>query len=325
MGRAGSGGVGGRSGGGHSSSRSSGGHRVNSSGSRRAGSRGTFGSGGFSRQPRRPRPPRLPRVSVHIGPSWGYRRRCYSGGISSGIISIIVLAVMIFFCIFSSIFTSRTNTAEVSTIERTKIENTSPFRNDCIVDELGWFENISKTERDLREFYDDTGIQPYIVLKDYDDSLSTDGEKEEWAQDYYDKNIDNETTMLYVYFAEENTDTDVGYMCYVLGKQANSVMDSEAIEIFWGQIDKYWYSDLSTDEVFIHAFNDTGNIIMKAQTNGWDVLKIVCAIAGAGLIIFGIVKIMKTKRQHEAEKAAETERILNTSLDELANETERKE
>ena len=135
-----------------------------------------------------------------------------------------------------------------------------------------------------------------------------------------EENIDNENTLLYVYFAEEYADDDVGYMAYVLGKQATSVMDSEAMDIFWGQIDRYWYSDLSTDDVFVSAFNETASIIMKTYTSGWDVAKIALIVVAVVIVIAGVIVILKVKRRNEAEKAAETERILKTSMDDLVDE-----
>ena len=315
MGRAGSGrSGGGRSGGGHSSSRSSGGHRVSRSSSSRAGS--SFGN---MRSPG-------PRYHVPYPRPRSYRRYStvrygYGGGCLSSVVSIIIFFVLLFVLLFFGIFSgNNSSSSTVSTIERTKLETNTPYVSNCIVDELGWFDNISQTETKLKTFYDETGIQPYIILKDYDSSIQTDEQKESWAQDYYEENIDNETTMLYVYFAEEDVDNDVGYMTYVLGKQVDSVMDSEAIEIFWGQIDKYWYMNISTDDVFVQAFNDTASIIMKTHTNGWDVLKIAGMIVLAIIIIIGIVKVSNTTRKHDAEKAAETERILNASMDDLVDE-----
>lgn len=47
----------------------------------------------------------------------------------------------------------------------------------------------------------------------------------------------------------------------------------EAVEIFWNNIDKYWYTDLSTDEVFVNAFNDTAKTIMHVSITNKDILK----------------------------------------------------
>ena len=311
MGRPGRGG-GGRAGGGRSSFRSGGGRRIGSSRAGR-GSRPSF----RSRPPRPPRGGRPPRRRYYGG---GYVARPARGGCA---LSTALIVLIIGFIIIAAIFAfvrGGFGSGDVSTIERTKLADPAPYVNDCIVDELGWFDNESRAESRLRDFYDETGVQPYVVLKDYDPSLTSDEQKEAWAQDYYEANIDNENTLLYVYFAEEYTDDEVGYAAYVLGRQATSVMDSEAMDVFWGQLDRYWYSDLSTDDVFVSAFNETASIIMKTYTSGWDVAKIALIVIAVALVIFGIVKILRVRRQHEAEEAAETERILKASMDDLVNE-----
>jgi hypothetical protein len=190
--------------------------------------------------------------------------------------------------------------------------------NDCIVDELGWFDSVSGTESKLKEFWQETGVQPYIILKAYDPSLTTNAQKDQWAVDYYDSHFDTENIFLYVYFAEEDEEGQVGYMAYANGYQTSSVMDSEAVEIFWNNIDKYWYSNASTDEVFINAFCDTGETIMKVSTTGKDILKwiiIAIVVIAAGLII---IRLVKMKNQRAKEKAEEDQKILNTPIHDMA-------
>jgi hypothetical protein len=210
-----------------------------------------------------------------------------------------------------------------STIQREKLDTGNVYINDCIIDELGWFEQKSSTSRQLKKFWDKTGVQPYIILKAYDATLTTDEQKEQWAKDYYDSQFDTENIFLYVYFAEQDTENDVGYMAYANGYQTSSVMDSEAVEIFWNYIDKYWYSDASTDEVFINAFTDTANTIMKGSSNGTGILKwlrrlllLLVIVAVAAFVI--IRKRNKDKERRVREQAEEKRRILNTPNDDAA-------
>lgn len=207
-----------------------------------------------------------------------------------------------------------------STIVREKLETGNAYMNDCIEDELGWFDNVSKTETRLKEFWEETGVQPYIILKDYDPSLTSDKAKEEWAIDYYDANFEAENIFLYVYFAEEDVDNDVGHMAYANGMQTSSVMDSEAIDIFWGNIDRYWYTDLSTDDLFVRAFNDTADTIMRVSTTGNDILKWVLIVVV--VIVVGIVAItLVNKRNKRAkEEAEEDQKILETPIQEIVDD-----
>lgn len=103
-------------------------------------------------------------------------------------------------------------------------------------------------------------------------------------------------------------------MCYVNGLQTGDVMDSQAIEIFWNYIDSYWYSDLSTDDMFVKVFTKEADTIMKVSTTYKDIVKI-CIIAFtvifvAIILIISIILIIKRKR----EKAAEDQRILETPI-----------
>ncbi len=313
MGRAGAGGGGGgHSGGGHSSSRSSGGHHVSSDSSgRRAGGGGSsysshssYGGGGFYGGGFYPRPPR--RSSVIVS----------HGGNFNAVISLIIFVVVLIaaFGGFPSSNSSSTKSVPKSTQNRERLESGVGYDNNCIVDNIGWFDNVTKTEKSIKKFYDKTGVQPYIVLNAYDSTLLTDTAKEEYAKKWYDEHIKNESTFLYMYFAEPDTDNDVGYMAYVNGKQVPSVMDSEAIEIFWAYVDKYWYSDMSTDDMFTTIFTKTADRIMTKSTTAADVGNNAIKVIGVIIVFAGIIVVMVLRRKHKAEEAKETEKILNTPL-----------
>lgn len=233
--------------------------------------------------------------------------------------------VLVMICVVMTAFANRmtgpgTGSVAASTANRERIETGIGYDNNCIVDELGWFENIPKTSRRLQGFYDATGVQPYIYLKSYDPDLISDDEKLAYAESWYEDNIPNEGTFLFMYFAEANQDGDVGYMTYVNGKQIGPVMDAEAVEIFWNYVDNNWYSDLSTDDMFVRIFDSTANRIMTRTATGADAVK---SIAPAVIIIaIGAVAVvvLNTKRKHARERAAETERILNADVDKIAPE-----
>ena len=307
MGRAGAGGGGGgHSGGGHSSSRSSGGHHV-SSGSGEGSSysgRSSYGGGGFYGGGFYPRPPRRSTVIVSNGGGFNF-------------IVVLIIFIVIFYSVFGGFLSpdsSSTKSVPKSTQNRERLESGVGYDNNCIVDNIGWFDNVTKTEKSIKKFYDKTGVQPYIVLNAYDSTLLTDTAKEEYAKKWYDEHIKNESTFLYMYFAEPDTDNDVGYMAYVNGKQVSSVMDSEAIEIFWAYVDKYWYSDMSTDDMFTTIFTKTADRIMTKSTTAADVGNNAVKVIGVIVVFAGIIVVMVLRRKHKAEEAKETEKILNTPL-----------
>lgn len=305
MPRPGTSGGGHRSSGRHSSSRVGGGHHVGRS------SRPT-GSSSFNRGPsmhhyhHTPPPPRRG--------YYGYRRNVYTSS-SSGLGTLIACLIVFAVVIFSFFMIASDDSDVTSTINREKIENPIPYDNNCIKDELGYVENTSKLSKNLKNFYNKTGIQPYIYLKSYDETLTSDSQKDNYAQNWYEQNIDNEDTFLFVYY-EDQDPNEIGYMAYVNGKQVTSVMDSEAVNIFWNYIDRYWTDDsLSTVEVFTKTFNSTANTIMEKSTTSNDIIKIICIIVGIVIVIGGIIYILRMKFKRDKEKAKETVEILKTPLD----------
>ncbi len=305
MPRPGTSGGGHRSSGGHSSSRVGGGHHVGRS------SRPT-GSSSFNRGPsmhhyhHTPPPPRRG--------YYGYRRNVYTSS-SSGLGTLIACLIVFAVVIFSFFMIASDDSDVTSTINREKIENPIPYDNNCIKDELGYVENTSKLSKNLKNFYNKTGIQPYIYLKSYDETLTSDSQKDNYAQNWYEQNIDNEDTFLFVYY-EDQDPNEIGYMAYVNGKQVTSVMDGEAVNIFWNYIDRYWTDDsLSTVEVFTKTFNSTANTIMEKSTTSNDIIKIICIIVGIIIVIGGIIYILRMKFKRDKEKAKETVEILKTPLD----------
>lgn len=316
MGRPGTSSGGGGSFGGHSSGRSSGGHRVGSSGrsSRPMGSGSSFRSGGSTGGGWGPPPPGGGFPYHHYGGYGGYYPSRRSSSIGSILTAIFFLFVFLF--VFVSSFS---NDKQVSTRNREKIENPVAYTNDCVKDEIGYVEDVSALSRNLQNFYNKTGIQPYIYLKAYDASLSTDAEKEEYARDWYDKTIDNEDTFLYVYFEDADPD-EVGYMAYVNGKEVTSVMDAEAVSIFWNYIDRYWTDgSLTMVQVFTKTFDSTAKTIMTKSTTGKDLAKKGILF---GTVLVGAVAVIVILRMHykrQKEKAQETIDILNTPLDHQDN------
>ena len=294
-----------RSSGGHSSSRVGGGHHVGGS-SRPTGS-SSFNRGSSMHHYHHTPPP--PRRGYY-----GYRRNVYTSS-SSGLGTLIACLIVFAVVIFSFFMIASDDSDVTSTINREKIENPVAYDNNCIRDEFGYIENQGKVSKNLKNFYNKTGIQPYIYLKSYDETLTSDSQKDNYAQNWYEQNIDNEDTFLFVYYEDQNPN-EIGYMAYVNGKQVTSVMDSEAVNIFWNYIDRYWTDDsLSTVEVFTKTFNSTANTIMEKSTTSNDIIKIICIIVGIVIVIGGIIYILRMKFKRDKEKAKETVEILKTPLD----------
>jgi uncharacterized protein YpmB len=349
MPRAGAGGgsSAGRSGG-HSVGHSSGGHHVGA-GSARPGESGGGSFGGMmgaggprkdrdNRNDRRNAPPRGGRMGT--GPRGGFGAYGNAGRTSivgnSGRVlgcgtSMVITTVIIFFAVIILAIMLTTmggnsgNVAEAtatSLTNRTKLTDVADFNSNCITDELEWIYDVATTEEGLEQFYKKTGIQPYIVIRGYDATLSTDEEKEEWANTYFNENISEENAFLFVYFAEQNSSENIGYMCYVSGASASTILDTEAMNVFWDNIDRYWVSDLSTDQVFIQAYTDTATTIMKHHASKGEIARnIIIVVLIIAALVFAFY-MYKEKNRRAAQKAKETKEILETPLEKMGDESD---
>lgn len=303
MGRPGVGGGGGHSsGGGHRTGGLGGsGHRVG--GSRPTGGGSSFRSsgGGFH----------------HYG--GGYHRHYhYGGGGGSPLLSVLVFVlIIVIWCI--STFVNNAGAITKSSVEREKLDTSVGFYTDCITDNESWFSNETRTESRLKDFFNETGVQPYIVINNYNPDLKTDADKEKYAKDYYKDNLGAENGFMYMYFPESDPN-EVGYMYAVVASGASTVMDSEAQQIFWDYIDKYWSTVNSTDDMFVQTFDSTADRIMTKTMSMSTVVLIIAVIFALVMIAYIGFRAYKAKLQRDKEKAEETERILNADLGSMAED-----
>lgn len=346
MGRAGGGG-GGHSGGGHfSSHHSGGGHRV-SSNSR---SSNSF-SGGRSSQNRsfNGNHNSENRTYVNVNNYSGRNRRygsSYHGGGSGGSfgsmvgIIVFILLMIVILSMFSGISSSsdgKNGGITVSTYNREKLDSGYSFESDCIEDQVNWLQNEKKVGKELKEFYEKTGVQPYIVLLKENDEVkalndeaksSTNEEKiyADYAEQIFAQFAPNEATFMYIYFQDEENEKhgQDGYMYCVTGKQASAVMDSEARDIFWDYLDAHWFSDMTEDELFVETFNKTASRIMTITTTGKDVAKTVAIGSTIAIIAIvggvAVVKIVKSNNKRKEKEAEERAKILTTPMSTLVDE-----
>ena len=265
--------------------------------------------GGYRPPPPPPPPPPRPRYYGHSHHVYhhhtGPYRRTSTSAVVSVIIFLIILAVIV--SAFSSIGGS--GNVPKSTVNRERLHGGS-FISDCVTDNLGWLRSEGSSESkvggSLEYFWRQTGIQPYVILLEYDPSFRSSSARFEYADLLYDKYVGREDAILVVYFDDEPD----GNWEIVKGLQAGAVMDDEATEIFWAYCDQYWYSNASTPSAIEGMFKSTADRIMQQATNGWDVMKtvVIFAIVAAGIV--GIIAVMMVRRKHEAERAQETVDIL---------------
>ena len=115
-----------------------------------------MGSGGYT-------PPRY-RMSRR------YRHYGYGGdyyvGAGIGTYAVMIIVVMVWILIMAVVmgafrgFGDGSYNSVKSTIVREKLDTGKAYMNDCIIDEIGWFQNPAKTAAELKSFWEETGVQP---------------------------------------------------------------------------------------------------------------------------------------------------------------------
>lgn len=339
MGRGGS--SGGRSSGGSfGGSRSSGGRSGGFSSSGRGGSfgggssfgggnrGGSFGGGSFGGGPRptggfgspfRPR-----HTPVFIPPIYSSRRRSPGGGGGGGfgcgcLISIIIafIVLMLIFSFASNMNYSSSSDSDSSitksTIVREPLPKGSVMETDYYTDELDWIKKPSQLTVGLKNFYQKTGVQPYLYITDTINGshYPTTEELDEFAHNLYDELFEDEAHILLVFF---EYDSSGNYMNrYVAGTQAKTVIDMEAADILLDYIDRYYYdSSLSEDEFFSLAFDKAGERIMTVTKSPWINVWMIIGIVVLVFILFIWWKKAKEKKELEEERKR---KILETPLE----------
>ena len=206
-----------------------------------------------------------------------------------------------------------------STISRERLDPGSVTLSEDWYDDssMGWISSGRVLEDGLKDFYNETGVQPYLVITDQINGNYNPSGDEAWeyADQVYDQLFKDEGHMVFVFQCE---DGGVDYiMSACTGAQAKAVLDdAEALEILCDYVDHYLCSNLDEDEMFAKAFSDAGRRIMEKQmAPGTQIVILTVIAAVAAMICLFLYKRMRDKM----DRAAETERILNTPLEKFGN------
>lgn len=298
-----------------------GGHRDSSSHSSGSSHRSASSHRSSSTRP-------LSRPSGYSGGSYGgfhsgYSRVCRApsygfghsrSGSNSRLVVLAVACLVYLVVVAAMLFKASSPAVPRSTMNRERLTVNHAYQTDCVWDELDWIDT-SQVSRSMQKFYDATGVQPALALFDYKEGITgSDNASEQYAKDWYDSYVEGEGALLLAYFDTGTEEEGWAYLIY--GDMTKSVIDGEAEDIFWSYYDRYWTDDsVPLTKAYPAIFVDTGKRIMQKTTTGLDILKWVVIGVVFVLTVGTIIIAMKVKRRNEAEKAAETERILNTPLE----------
>ena len=177
------------------------------------------------------------------------------------------------------------------------------------MDELNFIDHDTDLTDGLKYFYSRTGIQPYVMLLEYDPSVWINGEWNENAAEEYLAQVYNDTFsdnghMIFAYIACENDSEDMDGTFYLYyGSAAYSIMDHEAETIFWSYFDmNYNNLDLSIAEFIGQTFRETADNIMHISTDGNNPLitaAVVFAVICVIVVIIGIIVAKKANTREE--------------------------
>ncbi|NLK68449.1 MAG: hypothetical protein GX283_04735, partial [Clostridiaceae bacterium] len=237
---------------------------------------------------------------------------------SAGCITAIIVVVIITILVIALYVVASNSGMEVtkSTIERVALPKGSVNETGYYTDELGWIRNKTKLETGLKNFYNKTGVQPYLYITDsingthYPDT----DDFEIFANQLYDELFTDEAHLLFI-FLEYNNEFTNFYLC---GAQAKTVIDSEAADILLDYIDRYYYdSSLSDEEVFSKAFSDAADRIMTITRSPWSYFFIVIGVLLILVVLFRWWQKSKEQKNLEREQR---EKILNTPLEQFGSD-----
>lgn len=292
-------------------------------GSSRGGfSGGSFGgSGGF-----RPPPPQgrrnsdvfmgymLGRMSRGSGSGGGNSNPRRQGG-GSGCLTVVItiFVVLLLIAAMSFVISSGGSDSGVtaSTVEREALPAGAVNETAYYTDELGWIGSSTKLEAGMKNFYRETGVQPYLYITDSVNGNHdpTQTELEAFANEKYDALFTDEAHLLLIFF--EYYPSEYHTWC-ITGAQAKTVVDGEAVNILIDYADRYYYSDLTDEEMFSKAFDEAGERIMTVTKSPWVNVWIVIGVLAILLVAFVWWRSHKKQRNREDEA---TRKILETPLE----------
>lgn len=240
-------------------------------------------------------------------------RRQNGTGCLTAVITIVVLVLLV-----SVLFSSGGSNSDVtaSTVQREALPAGAVNETEYYTDQLGWIGNRTKLEAGMKNFYKETGVQPYLYITDSvnGNHSPSQAELEAFALEKYDELFTDEAHLLLVFFEYYPSEY---YTWCITGVQAKTVMDTEAVNILLDYVDRYYNSDLTDEEMFSKSFDAAGERIMSVTRSPWIAVWIVIGVLALVSVAFLWWRSAKKQRNLEDEQ---TRRILETPLETFGND-----
>ncbi|MEL7603620.1 MAG: hypothetical protein AAGU77_10740 [Bacillota bacterium] len=241
-------------------------------------------------------------------------------GCGTAAIIFVVIAFVVVFILASSmggIFGGGANVSSggvtASTVEREKLAAGSVKETDYFEDNVGIIRNETTMLAGMKNFYSETGIQPFVYLTESINADPSDSELEAYTDELYSSLFEDEGHLLLVFFFDQG---DPVSFWYRTGDKASTVMDSEAEDIFEDYIYRYYDTGLTAEQYFSKVFNDTADRMMSVTVSPWVYVLIVAGVVL--LVVIAFVWWRHAKKQKNLE-AQQTEEMLNTPLEQFGD------
>lgn len=237
-----------------------------------------------------------------------------SGGCATvGIIIAALALVLLLAASFGLLDCSGSGIPE-STKDRQALPANSVNETGYYTDEDGdWITSPATFEKGLREFFQLTGIQPYVYIFP-NDSIRSAAELQSRAQQLYSQLFTDDAHFLMA-FCYDSRD-DGFYWAYWAGSETRTILDEEALGIFEAYLRQEWVADNDENSFFSNAFAQTGERIMSVTPSPVVPVAIgfVVIVVVAGVCVLVLVRAQAKKR--EAERM---QQILSTPLEQFGD------
>ncbi len=243
-----------------------------------------------------------------------------SGGCGCG--CLLMILAFIVAVVFSSASGGISSDGSIeSTIERTPMDSSKIVETDYYYyDNLDWIKSPTVLEGGMKIFYEKTGVQPFLIITDNINGnyRPTNAEAKAFMVEVYDLTFEDQGHMM-VLFLEAEDDHATWIYC---GTDAAKVVDAEARDILYSNIEHEYYSDKSDELMFSTAFSDTAEQIMTVHKVYGDQLIIALILIFVGVMIYNVVSSKRKKKTDEQPSVAP---IIQTTADSTIVESKAEE
>lgn len=264
------------------------------------------------------------------GPGYGgpVRRTPYGGGGGCGCFGLIGLVVILVIIIFFFAMPlsmcsgpyyasySSENSVEVpeNTIEREPLPLSAAQETQLYIDADGtWIQDPSVLEAGLRQFWQETGVYPFLYIAP-NGSLTSGAQCHEIAASIYDQFFTDSAHMVLV-FCDDGSGGF--YYGYEIGSQAQTVMDDAAVQTLVAYLERYYSSAPTEDQMFADAFTSTAKTIMHVDQPLYVSAMPIIIIA---VVAVAIIAVVYNVRKRSAERDAHVREVLQEPLEKFSDQ-----